>query len=302
MRKLLKKITTMLIISLTVISLVGCSSTDDTTSSDKTIRIVNKNYPEQRLLGQMLWIYLESKGYDVTVSELGGTMLCLNALRNDDADIYFEYTGTAYSAILNQSDILSADDTYDYVKEQYSEQYGITWFEPLGFNNTYVLSVTRDKADEYNLETISDLIPISQDFLIGSDSEFANRTDGYEGLLAAYPGLEFGGLKTMDQGLTYNAVKTGDLDVNVSYATDGRIAKYDLVNLEDDNNFFPPYYVAPIVNQSFLDANPDLSEYLEALANVLTTEDMQKYNLLVDEGTDVVDVATQLLQDKGLIE
>lgn len=297
MKKLIKTLAITVVSAMLLTFAAGCSQGGKT----DTIRIVHKNYTEQRLLGEMLSVYLESKGYQTEVSELGGTMLCFNALKEGNVDMYIEYTGTGYGAILGQTDILSPDDTYDYVKSHYEDEYGITWLEPLGFNNTYILSVTSEMAAEYNLKTTSDLIGISDDMVIGSDSEFASRTDGYEGMLAAYPGLKFKELKTMDQGLTYQALADGDLDVNVSYATDGRIAKFNLVNLEDDNHFFPPYYCAPIMKQSFADANPEVVEALMELKGLWTDEDMQNYNLAVDEGGDLEQVATQMLIDAGLI-
>lgn len=269
--------------------------------SENAIRIVHKNYTEQRLVAQMLSEYLTSKGYETTVSELGGTMLCFNALNTDQADIHMEYTGTAYATVLHQTEVLSAEETYDYVRREFQSQYGITWAAPLGFNNTYVLSVTSEFAEKNKVSSISDLLPLASNLVIGSDTEFATRTDGMQGLLEAYPGLSFKKHITMDQGLTYNALHNGDLDVNVSYSTDGRIAKFDLVNLEDDHHFFPPYYCVPIVKDSCLDKNPGLLEALNQLKDVWSESDMQRYNLAVDEGKSVKDVAHAMLVDAGLI-
>lgn len=300
MKKWMKTLAITALSAMLMISAIGCGQTGQTGKAE-TIRIVHKNYTEQRLLGEMLSVYLGSLGYQTEVSELGGTMLCFNAIKEDNADMYIEYTGTGYGAILGQTEILSPDETYDYVKSNFEDQYGITWLEPMGFNNTYVLSVTSEMAEKYNLKTTSDLIGISDDMVIGSDPEFASRTDGYNGMLEAYPGLAFKELKTMDQGLTYQALANGDLDVNVSYATDGRIAKFNLVNLQDDKHFFPPYYCAPIMKQSFIDADPEVAEALEKLKGLWTDENMQQYNLLVDEGGDLQQVATQMLTDAGLI-
>lgn len=297
MKKWMKTLAIAALSAMLMVSAVGCGQT----GKAETIRIVHKNYTEQRLLGEMLSVYLGSLGYQTEVSELGGTMLCFNAIKEDNADMYIEYTGTGYGAILGQTEILSPDETYDYVKSNFEDQYGITWLEPMGFNNTYVLSVTSEMAEKYDLKTTSDLIGISGDMVIGSDPEFASRTDGYNGMLKAYPGLAFKELKTMDQGLTYQALANGDLNVNVSYATDGRIAKFNLVNLQDDKHFFPPYYCAPIMKQSFIDANPEVAEALEKLMGLWTDENMQQYNLLVDEGGDLQQVATQMLTDAGLI-
>jgi len=276
----------------------SCSSDEE---EAKTISIVHKNYTEQRLLGKMLGQYLESKGYETKVSELGGSMLCFNALTNGEADLYPEYTGTGYCGILDETEILSAEETYNYVKEVFEEEYDVLWLKPLGFNNTYVFSVTRDTLEEYDLETISDLIPVAGDLSLGSDAEFTSRVDGLPGLVKVYEGLEFESTKSMDQGLTYQALVDENIDVNVSYATDGRIAKYDLVNLVDDKNFFPPYYCTPILRMDFAEANPEVVAALEELENLFSDEDMQQYNLMVDEGESPDSVATKMLEDKGLI-
>ena len=276
----------------------GCGSPEKA----ETIKIVHKNYTEQRLVGQMLSLYLESKGYKTEVSELGGSMLCFNALCNGEADLYAEYTGTAYMAILGETKILSEEETYGFVKKVFDDQYEIIWLDPLGWNNTYVLSVTSQTALERGLKKTSDLIGDSENMVIGCDSEFANRTDGYPGLLEAYPGLSFKKLVTMDQGLTYDALKNGDLDVNVSFSTDGRIAKFDLVNLIDDASFFPPYYCVPIVKKACIEQNPKIGDYLTELKNAWSEEDMQKYNLRVDEGEDLKTVAESMLQDAGFLK
>ncbi|HKK95463.1 MAG TPA: glycine betaine ABC transporter substrate-binding protein [Anaerovoracaceae bacterium] len=294
-----KKLLSLIVVIMLFAALfTGCSSEDE---EKTTISIVHKNYTEQRLLGQMLGQYLESKGYETKVSELGGSMLCFNALKSGDADMYAEYTGTGYCGILDETEILPAEDTYNYVKEVFEDEYDILWLKPLGFNNTYVFSVTKDTVAEYGVETISDLIPIADELLLGSDAEFTSRVDGLPGLVKVYEGLEFQSTKSMDQGLTYQALVDENIDVNVSYATDGRIAKYDLVNLIDDKSFFPPYYCTPILTKDFADANPEVVTALEELENLFSDEDMQKYNLMVDEGESPDNVATKMLEDKELI-
>lgn len=282
--------------------LAGCTSKTSENNDEDAIRIVHKNFTEQRLVGQLFSVYLESKGFKTTVSELGGTMLCFNALKGGDADLYAEYTGSGYMGILDETEILSADATYDYVKNTFENDYGITWLKPLGWNNTYILSVTSQTAQDLGLKTTSDLIPYSGTMVIGCTAEFANRTDGYPGLVEAYPGLSFKKVMSMDQGLTYEALKNGELDVNVSFSTDGRIAKFNLVNLEDDAGFFPPYHCVPILKQSFAKEHPDLVEALDAIENKWSDSDMQTYNLRVDEGEDARDVATEMLKDAGLMD
>ncbi len=250
----------------------------------------------------MLSVLIEAKtDYPTEVIEFGGTMICFEALRRDEIDVYPEFTGTAYGAILEQTEILGAQETYDYVKNAFEEQYGITWLDELGWNNTYILSVTAETAERLGISTVSELVPYASDMVMGCDNEFLGRTDGLPGLKETY-GINFKQELPMDQGLTYAALREGELDVNVSFSTDGRIEKFNLVNLEDDKNFFPPYYVAPILKQDYVDANPAVVEALRLLKEKFTDEDMQKYNLMVDEGGDSRDVAKQALKDKGLID
>lgn len=275
--------------------LAGCSK------KENVVRIGHKNYTEQRLTGQMLSVLIEDNtDYQTEVIEFGGTMLCFEALKSNEIDMYAEFTGTAYGAILEQTEILGQQETYDYVKNAFEEQYGITWLDDMGWNNTYILSVTAETAEELGISTVSELVPYAGDMIMGCDNEFLGRTDGLPGLKETYD-INFQQELPMDQGLTYAALRDGQLDVNVSFSTDGRIAKFNLVNLEDDKNFFPPYYVVPILKQDYVDANPEIAKALRLLDGMFTDEDMQKYNLMVDEGTDARDVATQALKDKGLI-
>lgn len=300
-----------------VLAVAGCSGgkTDEAATSggktdkavtsdgktDEVIRICHKNYTEQRFTGQLLSVYIEENtDYKTEVTELAGTMLCYNALKNKQSDLYAEFTGSAYGAILGQTEILSVEETYDYVKTQCEERDGITWLKPLGWNNTYVLSVTKETAEELGVKTISDLIPHAKDMIIGGDNEFVARTDGLPGLKEAY-GIEFAKEMPMDQGLTYAALRDGELDVNSSFSTDGRIAKYDLVNLEDDKSFFPPYYVTPILRMDYAEKHPELVELLNKLGDQFTEEELQQINLSIDEGANAREVAVKVLKDKGLI-
>lgn len=275
----------------------GCNGA----KQNEVVKIATKNYTEQRFTGQMMAVYIEENSdYDTSVTEFGGTLLCYEALKNGQMDIYAEFTGTAYGAILQQTETLGVQETYDYVKKACEDRDGITWLKPLGWNNTYVLSVRAETAEELGVKTISELIPFAKDMVLGGDNEFMARQDGLLGLKEAY-GIEFAREMPMDQGLTYEALRNGDLDANSSFSTDGRIVKFNLVNLEDDKHFFPPYYVTPILRMDYADEHPDLVELLNKLGDQFNDEELQKINLRVDEGEDAREVATEVLKEKGLI-
>ena len=282
-------------IILVLLSFAGCQQ------KDQVVQIAHKDYTEQRITGQMIAVYLESKGYKTEVSELSGTLLCYTALRQGDVDVYAEFTGSAYGAIFDQTEILGVQETYDYVKDRCEEEHGITWLQPLGWNNTFILAMRAEDAAEKSITNVSTLVPYAKDYVIGCDDEFIIRTDGLPGLKKTYEGLIFQQEIPMDQGLTYAALRNGDLDVISAYSTDGRIAKYDLVTLTDDKNFFPPYFVTPIIRMDYAEKNPEITAALNDLGGRWTDEDMQRYNLMVDEGADAREVATLMLRDVGLI-
>ncbi|MFV0504857.1 MAG: glycine betaine ABC transporter substrate-binding protein [Lachnospirales bacterium] len=288
MRKIL------ILLSILILTGTGCSKKD-------VIKISHKNYTEQRLMGQLLSVYLKDNGYNTKVVTLGGTMLCFKALETGDIDMYVDYSGTIYGAVFGETEVLPFDETMEFIRNK-EDEYKIKTMEPLGFNNTFVLSVTKETAEELGISTITDLIPYSKDMVLGCDLEFSARADGLVGLMETYEGLEFKSVKNMDQGLTYQAVDSGEVDVNVSYSTDGRIEKFGLLNLEDDKKYFPPYDAIPLLEDDFANENPEVVELLKNLKGQWTEKDMQKYNLKVEEGANPKDVARDMLKSKGLID
>jgi len=284
-------------VACTLLLIAGYSSL----AANDIVRIGHREFAEQRILGQLFAVYLESKGYKTEVSEFPSTRSIFNALQNGDIDVYTDYTGTLYGVIFDQFIPLSEDETYNYVKNRLEREYGTTLLNPLGWNNSYVLSVLPETAKKYHLKTISDIIPVANQMILGSDSEFANRQDGLLGLSKLYVGLNFKNTKSMDQALTYQALVDRKTDINASYSTDAQIEKFGLINLIDDRNFFPPYYVTPILKMGFAEENAEVVAALEELQNQWTEAEIMHYNYMVDEGQEPRAVAEIMLRDKGLI-
>jgi osmoprotectant transport system permease protein len=134
------------------------------------------------------------------------------------------------------------------------------------------------------------------------DAEFLTRPDGYAGLSEHY-GFRFASEPMqMDPGLMYKAVADGAVDVIDGFATDGRIPAYDLLVLDDDKGFFPPYYAAPLVRGGTLKDHPEIEEILNRLAGKLSDEAMGRLNYQVtEEGRKAADVARDLLTSQGLL-
>jgi glycine betaine/choline ABC-type transport system substrate-binding protein len=282
-----------------------------------TVKIGSKDFTEQVLINEMLAQLLEDAGYPVERQlNLGGSAIVHQALVNGDIDTYIEYTGTGLLAILNltlldastptagaaATPMAGVDPVYETVKREYKDQFNLVWLDPLGFNNTYTLALTQEKAQELGVTKISDLIGKANDLTFGGTQEFLTRPDGLPGLTVAYEGLEFGDAKGFDPGLVYQAVDSGDVDVISAFATDGRIPALGLVTLEDDLGFFPPYFAAPVVRQDLLDQDAAVADVINMLAGKIDDQTMADLNSQIDvEGMEPEDVARAFLQEQGLI-
>lgn len=250
-----------------------------TTTKHPTIIVGHKNYPEQRILGQMISELIEvNTKYKVNLIEFGSTNVILEALQNSDIDIYPEYTGTAYSAILGQNGETNPKKVFDIIKNAYTSDFGLDITNPMGFQNTYAFAIKPEFAKKYNLKTISDIKKIAGNITLSGPHEFMEREDGLLGIQKAY-NLKFKDVLSMDQGLVITSLNSEKTEIGIVYSTDGLILKSDLILLKDDLNFFPPYEVVTTFRKEYDLKNPDIIEALNKLTGVLTETDMQKLNL-----------------------
>lgn len=265
-----------------------------------------KNFTEQLLLSDMTAQYLRAKGYDAELKSGLGTTLMRSALESGQLDIVWEYTGTALIVYHHIEDKLPPGQIYARVKALDAER-NLVWLDESGLNNTYAFAMPQKMAEEYGINTLSDLAARfnGQDkpLLMGVDYEFASRPDGLGPMQALYGfSMKRAELKQMDPGLVYTALKNDQLFVGLTYASDGRIKGFKLKLLEDDKNFFPPYKATPVVRKEILDKNPQLAQQLDALAAKIDTEKMAEMNKRVDIDQEPVGkVAEDFLKLQGLI-
>jgi osmoprotectant transport system substrate-binding protein len=297
-----------ILLSLSLILLTACSSSGASSKQEQpkaNIVVGGKVFTEQVLLVQIMGQLLQNKtNHDVSFKEgLGSSQVLIQALKDNDIQVFADYSGTGYINILKNQ--LQPDDTPDSVyqkaKEGYEKEFGFTWLKPLGFSNTFTLIVKSDKAKELNIKTFSDLVAHAPNLSLGSDAQFFERVDGYKGMADKY-GFKFKKHVEMDIGLAYTALADNDIDVLVGYATDGRIPALNLTILKDDKGYFPPYYPAPILRMDFIEKYPDVVEVLNLLAGKLDEKTMAGLNAQVDvEKKDASAVAKEFLIQSGLI-
>lgn len=296
-RKFGKKKASILITAAVLILVLGYGVPAIKGSQD-TIVIGAKNFTENQLLAD---IYAEmiqrDTNYKVTTNlSLGGTDIAFKALQNNDINMYVEYTGTGLVDILKEPVNNDPETVYNTVKKEFEEKYSMIWLSPIGFNNTYALAVRKDIADKYSLNSISDLAKVSQDLTIGTTMEFSERPDGLKGLESVY-NLKFKDEKKLDSGLRYTAISSDETQVVDAFTTDGMVKAINLKILQDDKNFFPPYYAAPLVSEKFLTAHPDLKLELDKLQGKISNDKMMELNYDVDKlGEDPKAVAHEFLE------
>ena len=248
------------------------------------IVVGSKNFTEQSILGELLAQQVEREtGLSVERKlYLGGTLICHNALVAGEIDMYVEYTGTAFTAVLKQKPINDAREVYRQIQEAYSSSFGVELTEPLGFNNTFAIIVRGEAARRLNLKTLSGAAAHTPQWTAAFGPEFMEREDGFRGLAAAY-NLKFAEPpRIMDLGLTYRAVADGKVDLIAGDSTDGLIASLDLFVLADDRRYFPPYEGVPLVRRQILDAHPALRPALAKLGGKISDDMMRRMNYEVD--------------------
>ncbi len=264
--------------------LAGCSR------GPAPLVVGSKPFAESELLGEMFAQLAEADGARVERRFYLGGQVCFEALKKGDLDLYAEYTGTGLVNMLGEAPQSEPDMVFRRVSEQFSKRWGLEWLPRLGFNNTYAL-VAR-AADAGRLGRLSDL-PRAKGLRCGFDLEFADRPDGYKGLVKALGAPFCAQTRQMAPELMYGALARGEVDVISGYSTDGRIAALGLAALPDDKGFFPPYQAAPLAGRRAFVKAPRLKGRLEALAGKLTDAEMTRLN---------AEVVAQKRQAKGVAE
>ena len=304
--KKIKYILVVLVLSLTVLS--GCSLPGLGSKSTKNdVKITALSTSESQIISHMLRLLIEhdthGKIKPTLVNNLGSSTIQHNALINGDANISgVRYNGTDLTGALKEAPIKDPKKAMIATQQGFKKKFDQTFFDSYGFANTYAFMVTKETAKKYHLETVSDLAKVAGDLVIGPTIEFPNREDGLIGLEKAY-NMKFKQVKPVDGGLRYTALVNNETQVIDAFTTDGLIDKFQLVVLEDDKEFFPPYDAVPIIREDTLKEFPELKDILGKLDGKLTEEKMRKLNYEVDiNKRDVKTVAIEFLKSEGLIE
>jgi osmoprotectant transport system permease protein len=264
------------------------------TNADSAVVVIGaKTFTEQYILSRLMADKLTAAGMVTRTLESLGSAVAFNALITGRIDAYVEYSGTIWANYMRETGNPGAEEINMRVRKWLREQHGVTRVIPLGFENTYALAMSRAQAAALNVLAIDDLVKPAPRLRIGSDYEFFSRPE-WSALQEKY-GLQFAGRVSMDSSLMYAALEAGEVDIITAFSTDGRIAAFDLVVLDDTRDAFPPYDALVLIrpgDSSYLAA---VETALQPLQGAIDNKAMRLANRQVDlEGVSVSAAAASL--------
>ena len=297
------------IVSITVlVSLLSFSvlaaAEDDPMAYKGKVRVAAQTVNETVVLAWMAKILIdEHSSLKTTINtDFAASSVLHQAMVGDEIDIYPTWTGTQLTGILRyEGPNLSSKETYNMVKEGFEKNFNMTWSAPLGFNNTYIMAVHKETAEEFNLQKASDLQEHAPDWVLAGDENFDTRSDAYPGWSEAY-GITFKDVLPMQYAMIYQAIANKEVDVIAAYSTDSRIKKLDLVLLEDDKGFFPDYSAAFVIKMDVVEKFPKVLELLNMLGGKIDEKTMSAMNFEYDAGGDPETIAREFLTSSGLLD
>lgn len=268
----------------------------------RPVVVGSKPFGESYLLAELFAQILEARGLTVTRRfGLGGTEIAFPALRQGAIDVFPEYTGSGLLVILKAPMAADPAAVFDTVSREFAARYDLRWLAPLGFENTYAMSVRTEMATRLGLRTLSDAARVSGQLRAGFTADFIGLPDGLPALRAIY-GLSPVAVNALAPALKYQALAAGDVDIIDAYSTDGLLDRYPLTVLADDRGVFPPYDAAALVRGALAREQPAAVAALGELSGRIDVVRMRRLNAQVEvEGRPVAAVARAALVDLGLV-
>ena len=270
------------------IILVACGS------DEETIQVGSKDFTESLIVSEIYALALEDNGYEVErIQNIAGSVIP-QSLESGEIDLYPEYTGTSLITIFNLPLETDPDAVAEIIREEY-EEIGLTTLDYAPANNAQGIAIRTDVAEELGITTISDFQENAEEIRFASQGEFDLREDGLVGLAEVYGEFNFADSTVYDNALKYQILRNDEADATPAYTTDGQLINTDeFLVLEDDQNFWPPYNLVPVINQEVLDANPEIADIINPINADLTTEKMIELNAAVDiDGREYEEVAQE---------
>ncbi len=221
-----------------IVALVAATLVPSLARPSSTYVVGAKTFAEQYVLSALIAQRLSAAGLSATTRGGLGSNVIYQALVNGDIDVYVDYSGTLWANQFHHSDIKPRQELVAELKTELERQ-KVTLVGELGFENAYALVMPKKRAEALGIHTLADLAARAPTMSIAADYEFFSRPE-WAALRKAY-GLTFRQQRQMQPDFMYAAAAANEVDVVAGYTSDGLIAKYDLVALDDPKRAIPPY-------------------------------------------------------------
>ncbi len=299
----------LLIALLVGLSLLAAACGDDDTSSPSdgpAIRIGAQDFGESKILSEIYKQALEAKGYDASVVELGGYRdLLFGAFESGDVNFAADYAASGLE-FLNSEKGEATDDAAETVGllQGYLDAKDIVALEPAPGVNTNAFVMTKARATELGVASISDLASKEAGLKLGAPQDCETNPNCLPGLKETYGVDLSAGFVGLETGPAIAAaLDAGEVDVAVLFTTDGVIAAKDFQVLEDDKSLFKADNVTPIAAKAVVDAyGEDFESLVSSISEKLTTDELVALNKRFDIDKEDADaIAKSWLEDNGLL-
>lgn len=293
----------MALLVLLIAALVGGVIHYGIKKEDTTIIVASKDFTENILVSEIYAQALEADGFKVERKQaLGGTAIIHAAMQSGEVNFYPEYTSTALVTVLKEAPEFNPQESYAKVKSRYKEQFGFVLLDMTNVSNSQGMAITRKASEKYKVRTLTDLSKAAPSLRLAATPEFEERSDGLAGLKKKLGGFKFASVKVFDKGIKYEVLRKGEADVNVCFTTDANLSKGDILAIEDDISFWPPYILVPVVRGDLLEKEPEIAKVVNSVSELLDSETMRKLNAQVDiDKREYKEVAASFLADKGFV-
>lgn len=289
-------------------SLAACGGKNASSDSGITINVGAQTYTDPKLMAQMVKALVENQTNDKVkiTSDIQSSPQIITAMSQGQIDVATLYSGEVYNNHFDKSKVHFTTDkqkTIQQAQKLFDEKYNIKWFDTLGFDNEYSITVPNDWAKAHNVTTISDLKKYANQITLGADSSWLQRTnDGYPAFKKKY-GFKFKNAKGMAVALMYPAIKNNNVQAITAYTVDPQIIQLNLRILKDDKSFFPPYSASLVAREALLKKHPEVEKVIKELTGKISNKEMTQLIYQVNiKKQDPKDVAVAFLKKKGLLK
>jgi osmoprotectant transport system substrate-binding protein len=295
-----------------VVVIAACSSDKKATTTSggsssgaakPSVTIGAQDFGESAILAEIYKQGLAAKGFTASTQKLGG-FRDLEVKAFDGGTINFapEYAASMLEFLNGKKGEATSDvsATVAKLKTQLDTK-GLVALDATGAVDTNALVMTKAKADQLGIKSLSDLATKGKDLKLGGPADCETNAFCIPGLKRVYNLDLSAKFQALETSAVAPALDAGTIDIALLFSTDGRIAAKNYALLEDDKDMLAADNVVPVVKKD-LSSSSDLTSAVNAISKKITTEELINMNKRFDvDKEDAAVIAKDFLTQNGLI-